>query len=556
VIFGKVLTKAGINANDIANLQLKSNMQSHKIDLLEAQLELLSAMNTGLQEHIYDIETFAAGLRDSDCRWGKIPRLQTDVKKFDWEAWEKEIKDSKRAVQLSRKKSEESENQVKEKSQEMMVRFIDVLLKKVTELGGLSLRNSLIHDVFGSLIGAVGANSSATYLPQGLSYFEFLPEVNSALETSDLPQQENIDSAEMYILRNILSLKSYFPDGYTQCTLRDDDWVSLPFSDYIAIRQESRSAAEEASRASEMLQDQFEFLKKSYAQSENFRGLYDSHLLSCKKAINKGHAADKRVGEWADKMVELFDSNDDLHNNWLTLPDKEKLNRLTRAIKRVIRDRDDSMRKNEPLFQKIAQKEKALLEKDTLIAHARDAQDQRVEDKNKQLNEMTLKLEKKEAERQSAIADVDKVKNEWQKKLQRAFNKSTALEKQLKDKDNELKTTKLDLGATMNQLSETRELLEKVKKLGREARDEVEKGKELKRERDEALVLVLSLRSNEEVVKDRIAKAVKKAEDEKNAQIAELEDLIATRDQALLADEETIRDLSRIKEDHMKCKTG
>jgi hypothetical protein len=265
--------------------------------------------------------------------------------------------------------------------------------------------------------------------------------------------------------------------------------------------------------------------------------------------------ADKRLGEWADRMLDLIPSNDDLRNGWTMLPDKEKWDRLTKAVKQVIRDRDEAIRKNEPLSKKLAQKDKTLLEKDTLIANANEAQDQIIEEKNKQLNEMSLRLDRKEAERQSAIAEADKIRNEWQKKLQRRDDKNGTLEKHLKAMEDQLKTTKLDLEATLNEILDTKSTLEKVKMAGREV---VKKNANLQRERDEARSQMLSLKSNEEIVKDRISKAIsaalKKAEEEKDARIAELEGLLATREQARLADEETIRELSRIKEIHMKCK--
>jgi hypothetical protein len=549
------LNGAGIDGADLATLQAKSDMQSLKIDVLEAQLDLLSAMNKGCQEHINDIQNFGESMKYSDCRWGHIPKLQNEMKKLDWQAYQKEIKDLKRVVQSAMKRSEESEAQVKEMSQEMMMRFINVLLEKVKELGGESLANSLTQQVFGSLIGAAGVES---FHPSGVEFFELIPTIDLALKKSGLPPASNtVDQGAFDYLRRILSLKSYFPDALDDYPWSGDKWVSVTSSDLIACKTESRTAVAEANQARKELEDQFEYVKKSYVRSEHFRGLYDSHILSCKKSIDKGHAADKRVGEWADKIVELFPSNDDLHSGWTMLPEMEKLDRLTRTIKGVIRDREEAIRKTEPLFKKLAQKEKALIEKDTLIANAREAQDQRVEDKNKQVNEMTLKLDRKEAERRSAIADVDKVKNEWQKKLQRAYDKTAALEKQLRVKDEELNTTKLDYEATQAQLSEKQMHLEKVKEAGRA---EVKKSKELQRERDEARSQMLSLKSNEEIVKDRIAKAVnaavKKVEDEKNARIADLEDLLAKRDQARLADEETIRELSRVKEDHMKCKTG
>jgi hypothetical protein len=69
----------------------------------------------------------------------------------------------------------------------------------------------------------------------------------------------------------------------------------------------------------------------------------------------------------------------------------------------------------------------------------------------------------------------------------------------------------------------------------------------MKKERDESIAKARSLRSNEQMVKDLIKKAVREAEDAKEEEISRLLARVAELEQGKKADEENIRELSRLR---------
>jgi chromosome segregation ATPase len=69
----------------------------------------------------------------------------------------------------------------------------------------------------------------------------------------------------------------------------------------------------------------------------------------------------------------------------------------------------------------------------------------------------------------------------------------------------------------------------------------------MKKERDESIAKARSLRSNEQMVKDQIKKAVREAEDAKEEEITRLLAQVARLEQGKKADEENIRELSRLR---------
>ena len=69
----------------------------------------------------------------------------------------------------------------------------------------------------------------------------------------------------------------------------------------------------------------------------------------------------------------------------------------------------------------------------------------------------------------------------------------------------------------------------------------------MRKELDESIAKARSLRSNEQMVKDQIKKAVREAEDAKEEEIARLIAQVAKLEQGKKADEENIRELSRLR---------
>ncbi len=80
----------------------------------------------------------------------------------------------------------------------------------------------------------------------------------------------------------------------------------------------------------------------------------------------------KDFRERADAILELFPPFD---VTWKMSSDKEKLNRIT-----VVRQRDEALRKNQPLHKTIKHKDQALLEKDAYFQRLQESNSKRIQE--------------------------------------------------------------------------------------------------------------------------------------------------------------------------------
>lgn len=106
-------------------------------------------------------------------------------------------------------------------------------------------------------------------------------------------------------------------------------------------------------------------------------------------------------------------------------------------------ERDDALRKNEPLFTSIVQKDKVIDEKTREVARALESRGSHEEALSLNIKKLQSMLEVKGSEVEKARKEADKVKEEWNKKIQRGHDKIRHLEQKLTAKTAEFDTMKV-----------------------------------------------------------------------------------------------------------------
>jgi hypothetical protein len=215
--------------------------------------------------------------------------------------------------------------------------------------------------------------------------------------------------------------------------------------------------------------------------------------------------------EWIDEIVLKF--SDDKNQSL-----KSKLAVIIGGINITIKERDAAIRKNEPLSKKLLQKDKTLDEKAIEFTRTVEGHRAHEDDLKQKISRLESTIAEKDAEIHKNGKLVDKVKEDWQKKLQRGFDKISVLEKKAKELQDVHDINKLDLEVTQNQLETARTNADAYRKKLEEQTSQL---KQMTLERDENRSAMLSLRTNERVENDKIQKAVRDAEARKDAVILE-----------------------------------
>jgi hypothetical protein len=219
------------------------------------------------------------------------------------------------------------------------------------------------------------------------------------------------------------------------------------------------------------------------------------------------------------------------------------------GVNATTKDRIDALHKNEPLIKKLIQKEKAMDERAMEFSRAlveNRAHEESLKQKIARLEESVVE---KDADVQKAQKEINKVKDECQKKLQRGFDRLTLLEKKLKSTEEAHAILKLDHEETQMQFENIRADADTYRK---QLEDQSTQLKDMRQERDQNRSLLLSLRTNERVENDKIKKAVRDAEAPKDAEIVQLKKIIEMLNHDRVVDEKNIRELSRWKHENAK----
>ncbi|CZR55919.1 uncharacterized protein PAC_05807 [Phialocephala subalpina] len=177
---------------------------------------------------------------------------------------------------------------------------------------------------------------------------------------------------------------------------------------------------------------------------------------------------------------------------------------------------------------------------------AKESQNARVTELEAKLKTMELKLDAQGTKTRLAREDVGTVKGEWAKKLQRVYNKNSDLEKQLSEErtiNKNLMSIAESPGSSRNDASDVETLRTTLKKQFKKFKSQAEeKYKKLEDAHKECESRIRSLRSNEDIVQERIQKAlaatVSKVTQEKDVCIAELKTQNESLDQGRQADAE------------------
>lgn len=188
----------------------------------------------------------------------------------------------------------------------------------------------------------------------------------------------------------------------------------------------------------------------------------------------------------------------------------------------ALKKQDEAGRKNDALNKKIIQKDRVLLEKDSVHMVAQENSDRRIQELQDQLRALSLTVDIKNNAIHKERQETEKVKGDWQKKLQKSFDKNSKLDKQLQAEKSAHQVTKLDSSAIQTELDQERAKTGQYKANWKENSTRF---KDMKTQNDEFRAQALSLRSNDLAEKARtnaaVRVAVQIAEDAKDKEIAQ-----------------------------------
>lgn len=164
------------------------------------------------------------------------------------------------------------------------------------------------------------------------------------------------------------------------------------------------------------------------AQAEKFQDLYDLHMFKCrkassrerKKAAERENATINRCSEAANKINAIMPSKSQGEMPWSMLSMDGKLDRILKTVQSANKSSDQAsaqvIKGDNELRRQIANRDKSLMEKDTLIEKMRSSDNQALQDMQAKINRMTLDLEKKDEELANSNAEV-KTQEQIQRKI-------------------------------------------------------------------------------------------------------------------------------------------
>jgi len=306
----------------------------------------------------------------------------------------------------------------------------------------------------------------------------------------------------------------------------------------------------------------WEETSKLAAKAENIAheigSLYESHMSICGIAF----------------VNELYQLVCEMDKSWRSTPEKEKKNRINSAIKSLLKDRERARQERSSLEQKLTTKDKIIGDHRDKINRLRGDADQSHQRYKEDLGKVQAKLD---AEHSKILEQERQLEDKWSSKVQKRNGKISRLQTEVESLKQELKLrqqSSCPTSADSNGGKPTyADLVKENASLGKEstslkkkfdlARKHLEDGstkykapkvdKEiLETKLNDQLVgaasqqkVILSLRSSDEVVKDRIQKAVLQKSQEKDAEIAVLKEEIEKLSQQRRIDMSLNGDLNR-----------
>ncbi|KAH7327242.1 hypothetical protein BKA65DRAFT_510216, partial [Rhexocercosporidium sp. MPI-PUGE-AT-0058] len=168
---------------------------------------------------------------------------------------------------------------------------------------------------------------------------------------------------------------------------------------------------------------------------------------------------------------------------------------------------DDELRKQ------IASKDKALLEQEILLEKSRSSDSQKLQDMQAKINSLSLALEKKDEEIAHINAEANKVKKKYEAGFEIGNQRIAELKTQIATRKKECKNLQLDVDDSRSRMEKAEKALAEYELV---VAAQESKYTTMKTEFDSSQSKMLSLRSNESHILDRIQKAVGVAEGAKN----------------------------------------
>jgi len=83
-------------------LKVQCDLQTHKVDLLEEQLDLMSSLNCGIYNQLANLEDYVHHLESPSCGHGSCQKAKQKHDPLHWHDFEKAIEDKKRGSISSR----------------------------------------------------------------------------------------------------------------------------------------------------------------------------------------------------------------------------------------------------------------------------------------------------------------------------------------------------------------------------------------------------------------------------------------------------------------------
>ncbi|KAE9366863.1 hypothetical protein N431DRAFT_515520 [Stipitochalara longipes BDJ] len=360
-----------------------------------------------------------------------------------------------------------------------------------------------------------------------------------------------------------------FPGSYGH--LEQSDW-HVPIREVAYLKVILSKSEEEKDKMMKLWNDASKYASKADAVAHELGRLYNDHVSACKSLAFTNH---------------IFAKICDTEAGWKSISENEKRARVLSKVEWLLHDRDRSTNEQRRNEQKLAVKDDT---KDRIIREHEDeiALRERSSVSEKKYKEDFAKAQEKyELEHRMRINQEHEIEDKWSIKIQKRNGKISCLEAEIEALKQELKLcqqstsitpadpkkTTLSYTDVVKENASLRKESISVKKKLDSAKKHLEDGstkyKTLKTDKEvleanlndqsEASNLqkaILSLRSSEEVVKDCIKKAVEQKSQEKDTEIAALNEEIEELRRQRLVDITLIGDLNRDIHEMSKKDTG